>query len=70
MYKRLLAADPSIPAGRVLQNKAVLLADRAAAGALQPKCERRSAMRVGIATDHGGFGLKRRSHRQVCLRGA
>ena len=32
MYKRLLAADPSIPAGRVLQNNAVLLADQAAAG--------------------------------------
>jgi 6-phosphogluconolactonase len=32
MYKRLLTADPSIPAGRVLQNNAVLLADSAAAG--------------------------------------
>lgn len=32
MYKRLCAADPSIPAGRVLQTNAVLLADRAAAG--------------------------------------
>lgn len=31
MYKRLQAADPSIPAGRVLQTNAVLLADRAAA---------------------------------------
>src|SRR5262245_4801326 len=31
MYKRLLAADRSIPAGRVLQNNAVLLADSAAA---------------------------------------
>jgi 6-phosphogluconolactonase len=30
MYRRLQAADPSIPAGRVLQNNAVLLADRAA----------------------------------------
>ena len=33
MYKRLQAADQSIPAGRVLQNNAVLLADSAAAGA-------------------------------------
>jgi len=32
MYKRLQARDPSIPAGRVLQNHAVLLADRSAAG--------------------------------------
>src|SRR5207244_12457816 len=31
MYKRLQAADQSIPAGRVLQNNAVLLVDRAAA---------------------------------------
>jgi 6-phosphogluconolactonase len=32
MYKRLQAADQSIPAGRVPQNNAVLLADNAAAG--------------------------------------
>src|SRR5262249_42193441 len=32
MYKRLQAADRLIPAGRVLQNNAVLLADSAAAG--------------------------------------
>src|SRR5262245_2217283 len=32
MYKRLQAGDPSIPAGRVLQKNAVLLADRSAAG--------------------------------------
>src|SRR5438876_509367 len=31
MYKRLLAGDQTIPAGRVLQNNAVLLADSAAA---------------------------------------
>jgi 6-phosphogluconolactonase len=31
MFKRLQTADPSIPAGRVLQNNAVLLADSAAA---------------------------------------
>jgi hypothetical protein len=30
-FKRLQAADPSIPAGRVPQKNAVLLADRAAA---------------------------------------
>jgi 6-phosphogluconolactonase len=32
MYKRLQAGDQSIPAGRVLQNNALLLADSAAAG--------------------------------------
>jgi 6-phosphogluconolactonase len=32
MYKRLRAADPSIPAGRVHQKNALLLADAAAAG--------------------------------------
>jgi 6-phosphogluconolactonase len=32
MLTRLRAADPSIPAGRVTQEKALLLADRAAAG--------------------------------------
>jgi 6-phosphogluconolactonase len=31
MYERLQAADQSIPAGRVLQNNAVLIADSAAA---------------------------------------
>jgi 6-phosphogluconolactonase len=40
MYKRLQAADQSIPAGRVLQNNAVLLADSAAAGAPAGKGER------------------------------
>lgn len=35
MYKRLRDADKSIPAGRVLQNNAVLLADNAAAGGTQ-----------------------------------
>jgi hypothetical protein len=40
MYKRLLTADPSIPAGRVLQNNAVLLADSAAAGKRTDEGER------------------------------
>jgi 6-phosphogluconolactonase len=43
MYKRLLTADRSIPAGRVLQNNAVLLADIAAAGARTGKGEREIA---------------------------
>src|SRR5262249_15133551 len=33
---KLLAADPSVPAGRVRQDHAVVLADRAAAGPARP----------------------------------
>ena len=36
MLARLRDADPSIPAGRVCQDRAVVLADRAAAAALSP----------------------------------
>ena len=37
MLPRLLAGDATIPAGRIRQEQAVVLADRAAAGNLQPK---------------------------------
>lgn len=40
MYKRLQTADQSIPAGRVLQNNAVLFADSAAAGERTGQTER------------------------------
>jgi len=43
MYKRLQAADQSIPAGRVRRNKAVVLADSAAAGERTGKGEREIA---------------------------
>ena len=43
MYKRLQAADQSIPAGRVLQNNAVLLADSAAAGKRKDEADREIA---------------------------
>jgi 6-phosphogluconolactonase len=43
MYKRLQAADQSIPAGRVLQNNAVLLADSGAAGERTGEGEREIA---------------------------
>src|SRR5262245_7529306 len=43
MYKLLLAADQSIPAGRVLQNNAVLIADNAAAGERTDEGEREIA---------------------------
>jgi 6-phosphogluconolactonase len=36
MLGRLCRGDPSIPAGRVLPNRAVIFADRAAAGDLTP----------------------------------
>src|SRR5262249_61643021 len=61
---RLVAADRSIPAGRVRREMALLLADQPAAarlgpGSSQPTAARGgNAMRVGIATDHGGFELK------------
>jgi hypothetical protein len=34
MLPRLQATDPSIPAGRVREDRALVLADRAAAGAV------------------------------------
>jgi 6-phosphogluconolactonase len=43
MYKRLLTADQSIPAGRVLQDNAVLLADSGAAGECTGEGEREIA---------------------------
>jgi len=43
MFKRLQAADQSIPAGRVLQDNAVLLADSAAAGERRSEGEREIA---------------------------
>ena len=43
MYRRLLTADQSIPAGRVLQDNAVLLADNAAAGERTDEGEREIA---------------------------
>jgi 6-phosphogluconolactonase len=43
MYKRLVAADSSIPAGRVLQNNALLIADSGAAGERPVKGEREIA---------------------------
>ena len=59
MLNRLLDGDRSIPAGRVRSDRALLLADCAAARRpSQDLDEGRSHMRVGIATDHGGFSLK------------
>ena len=58
MLNRLLDGDESIPAGRVRREQALVLADEAAAGQVTAKTEREHNMRVGIATDHGGFGLK------------
>jgi 6-phosphogluconolactonase len=65
MVARLWRGDRSIPAGRVRRDDDVLvLADRQAASGLEsvppaPTAERkRGGRRVGIASDHGGFGLK------------
>ena len=57
MVSRLCAGDTSIPAGRVNRDRAVILADRAAAGGAHSN-EKGVIMRIGIATDHGGFALK------------
>jgi 6-phosphogluconolactonase len=56
MLDRLLKGDESIPAGRIRRDQAIVLADETAAG--QTMTKQGHSMRVGIATDHGGFGLK------------
>ena len=65
MMALLCRGDRSIPAGRIRQDDDVLvLADRPAAARVaspppKPAAERGGAgRRVGISTDHGGFGLK------------
>jgi 6-phosphogluconolactonase len=62
---RLHDGDRSIPAGRVRHEAAVVLADQdaaAAVGRARPDADGtgrgEDSMHVGIATDHGGFGLK------------
>src|SRR5262249_41981955 len=73
---RLREGDVTIPAGRIQRDNALVLADQAAAGATRPKGgakyanvrARRHDMRIGIATDHGGFALKEELVKQ--LRGA
>jgi ribose 5-phosphate isomerase B len=60
IFQRVRENDPSLPATRIQKDMAVAIVDRAAAGNLdlsEPKGERKP-MRVGIATDHGGFELK------------
>jgi ribose 5-phosphate isomerase B len=64
MMARLVAGDRSIPAGRVRRQEALVMADEEAAARSAPPASRPIArhggngMRVGIATDHGGFDLK------------
>jgi 6-phosphogluconolactonase len=63
MLARLLAGDLSIPAGRVSRDAALVLADREAAARSAEAVSTTPqhggiSMRVGIATDHGGFALK------------
>ncbi|HTV41043.1 MAG TPA: 6-phosphogluconolactonase [Candidatus Sulfotelmatobacter sp.] len=60
IFQRLNQGDPSIPASRIRKDVAVAITERAAASdpdLSKPKRERNS-MRIGIATDHGGFELK------------
>jgi 6-phosphogluconolactonase len=64
MMARLVAGDLSIPAGRVRRQEALVMADEEAAARSAPPASRPisrqggNGMRVGIATDHGGFELK------------
>jgi 6-phosphogluconolactonase len=66
MLARLLVGDRSIPAGRVRGDEALVLADHEAAAqagkaasAPRPMPQNGgTSMRIGIATDHGGFALK------------
>ncbi|HTZ46573.1 MAG TPA: 6-phosphogluconolactonase [Verrucomicrobiae bacterium] len=56
LFTRLRNGDKSIPAGCVQSENAVLMADEAARGSkIEPAG---TSMRLGIATDHGGFALK------------
>jgi hypothetical protein len=55
MVRRLIDGD-MIPAGRVNNDHALILADREAA--VITVIRKGVNMRVGIATDHGGFHLK------------
>jgi 6-phosphogluconolactonase len=60
IFQRLCLGDPSIPASRIRKDIAVVIADYAAAvspDVSKPKRDRRT-MRIGIASDHGGFELK------------
>src|SRR5207247_10786200 len=56
MLARLCETDRSIPAGRVRQERGVVLADQEATTLTARRGDR--IMHVGIATDHGGFELK------------
>ncbi len=58
IFQRLSHGDPSIPASRVRRDIAVAIADHAAADSAVLTIPERNSMRIGIATDHGGFELK------------
>lgn len=62
MLQRLADGDQSIPAGRLFRDAAVVLADQAATGGKSQikgkQFDERNIMRLGVATDHGGFELK------------
>jgi len=54
--QQLLNKDKSIPGGSVVQANATILADADAAATL---AEKKCALKIGIAADHGGFELKK-----------
>lgn len=55
----LLNRDSCIPGGLVEQHHSTIFADRAAAGTLDLSLWNKNSWNVGIASDHGGFELKK-----------
>lgn len=55
----LLNRDACIPAGRLQQTQATLFVDQAAVETLDLSLWNKTFWKVGIASDHGGFELKR-----------
>lgn len=58
-FAHLLNRDLQIPGSLIAQDHATLFADRAAQGSLDIGLWKRSPLNIGIASDHGGFELKK-----------
>lgn len=55
----LLNRDNLIPGGSVVQRRATLFADTLALGSLDVGLWKKDSLKIGIASDHGGFELKK-----------
>jgi 6-phosphogluconolactonase len=58
-FAHLLNRDLQIPGSLIVQDHATLFADRAAQGSLNIELWKHSPLNIGIASDHGGFELKK-----------